>query len=516
MSTKKYLTLEAAAAQLGIKPEELIRLREKGDVRGFADRGTWKFKSEDIDELARRREPDSNPEVPMMSEDDESATSQPTIITRGRVTRSDSDVRLVPDPKAKSKLSGSSAELSIMGGDSDSDVRLADAPKKGLSSDSDVQLIGPKGIKIDSDSDVVLSNSDSDVRLADDVSSDSDVQLINRSGKKKSSDSDVSLLPTAGKGRKGHDDPGKTDLDSLAQDAAASILDDDSGIRLAGDSGIALSTPADSGILLEGPGDSPFPRRNKNSGMTLDDSDMTFKDDSEITLEPDSGITLESDSGIRLAGDSGARLASADSGIRLSSSLDSDINLQGADDELDPGVPLLLSSDDAARTDAEVPLLTDSSELQTLNIPEPKPKRREDTSLDVFGEGNTPSGTLAEDEEEEAYGLSSEIAEDEELEVSEDILHDDEELQVFDSDDSVFDESFVEGASAAELSVVPGRIAVPEDVDWPTSDLSLLTVSSLVLLLGAVLAVDLLRTVWGGSAGAYPGELIGLVKSLLA
>jgi hypothetical protein len=73
----------------------------------------------------------------------------------------------------------------------------------------------------------------------------------------------------------------------------------------------------------------------------------------------------------------------------------------------------------------------------------------------------------------------------------------------------------VEGASAAELSVLPGRIAVPEEADWPTSVLSLLTVSTLVLLLGAVLAVDLLRTVWGGTAGAYPGELIGLFSSLL-
>ena len=36
--SKKYLSLEEAAALLKVKTEELIRLREKGDVRGFADR----------------------------------------------------------------------------------------------------------------------------------------------------------------------------------------------------------------------------------------------------------------------------------------------------------------------------------------------------------------------------------------------------------------------------------------------------------------------------------------------
>ena len=35
---KKYLSLEEAAMELGIKPDALVRLREKGQVRGFADR----------------------------------------------------------------------------------------------------------------------------------------------------------------------------------------------------------------------------------------------------------------------------------------------------------------------------------------------------------------------------------------------------------------------------------------------------------------------------------------------
>ena len=53
---KKYLTLEKASRQLGMAPDELVRLRERSQIRGFADRGTWKFKSEDVEEFARSRD----------------------------------------------------------------------------------------------------------------------------------------------------------------------------------------------------------------------------------------------------------------------------------------------------------------------------------------------------------------------------------------------------------------------------------------------------------------------------
>ena len=128
MSPKKYLSLDEAAQKLGLRNDELNRLREKGEVRGFADRGTWKFKVEDIEELARSRQADSSPEVPMYipSEDDssddfvslgnpdsafamggdsamviedEGEADDPTVIRKSRdpLSSSDSDVRLVFD-----------------------------------------------------------------------------------------------------------------------------------------------------------------------------------------------------------------------------------------------------------------------------------------------------------------------------------------------------------------------------------------------------------------------------------
>ncbi|MBC8115450.1 MAG: helix-turn-helix domain-containing protein, partial [Candidatus Saccharimonas sp.] len=182
--SKKYLSLEEAAGMLKLKNDELIRLREKGEIRGFADRGTWKFKADDVEEFRRRRQPDSDPDVPIMSDDDlgERLMSDPdlqtfsssehaldeddelgrqaTVIRKGRESSSDSDVRLVLDEGLKGRgLTGSSGELPVLEmGKSDSDVRLVgdSAPRLKPDSDSDVKLVNPVGLAPDSDSDVKL------------------------------------------------------------------------------------------------------------------------------------------------------------------------------------------------------------------------------------------------------------------------------------------------------------------------------------------------------------------------
>ena len=219
MAIKKYLSLEEAAALLKLKNDELIRFREKGEIRGFADRGTWKFKADDVEEFRRRRQPDSDPDVPIVDDDDlgERLMSDPelqtfsgsenalededdelgrqaTVIRKGRGSTSDSDVRLVLDEGLRGRLTGSSGELPVLDlGTSDSDVRLVgdSGPSLRPDSDSDVKLVNPMGTAPDSDSDVKLvspsgaaagrrlSDSDSDVRLS---KSDSDVRLAPPSG----------------------------------------------------------------------------------------------------------------------------------------------------------------------------------------------------------------------------------------------------------------------------------------------------------------------------------------------
>ncbi len=338
---KKYLSLEEAAAQIGIKTEDLIRLREKGEVRGFADRGTWKFKADDVAEYRRRQQPDSDPDLQIIDDfsepEGDDLGKQATVIRKGGPAKSDSDVRLVtddPDQK-KNRLTGSSAELPSIGlHDSDSDVRLVE-PSKGIEqgSDSDVTLVIPrKDLKSDSDSDVRMVDlpdsrnesasrskidSDSDIRLSPFSDSDSDVQLIGPKSKtgKPGSDSDVALFSNRSKSSAQSDSGDKTldmgppssgiDFDLVDSGPSGTALHegDDSSITLAGDSGIQLAG-ADSGIRLGG--------------------------DSGIRLGGDSGIRLGVDSGIRLGGDSGIRL-SDDSGVQLKKPADSGISLEGAD-----------------------------------------------------------------------------------------------------------------------------------------------------------------------------------------
>jgi len=59
-----YYTLEDSAKLLGISPDDLKQLARKEKIRSFQDGGTWRFKIQDIQELARRRTDGSDLELP--------------------------------------------------------------------------------------------------------------------------------------------------------------------------------------------------------------------------------------------------------------------------------------------------------------------------------------------------------------------------------------------------------------------------------------------------------------------
>ena len=58
-----YYTLEEAARMVRMPAEELKALARKGELRSFQDRGTWRFRAQDIEELARRRGMGSEPDL---------------------------------------------------------------------------------------------------------------------------------------------------------------------------------------------------------------------------------------------------------------------------------------------------------------------------------------------------------------------------------------------------------------------------------------------------------------------
>ena len=174
----KYLSIEETVEILGIPQDEITQLREAGELRGFADRGTWKFRTEDIEEFARSRQADSSEDgglaaqdllpvdddfdsqgtTSLLDDDDEVSADQPTLLQPSVDDEpllsiddaSDSDVRLVIDAELEPE------EL----GESDSDVRLVldEDPMLGVS-DSEVQLVSDPQATDD------MPGSDSDVKL---------------------------------------------------------------------------------------------------------------------------------------------------------------------------------------------------------------------------------------------------------------------------------------------------------------------------------------------------------------
>ena len=430
---KKYLSLEEAASRLAVSKDQLIRMRESGEIRGFADRGTWKFRVEDVDELARTRQADSSPEVqlfgdsgPMVVGDEPSGAGSSTILGE------DADVGEQPTVIRKSAevKKGSDSDVKLVGDDSDSDITLATA-KPGSGSDSDVRLMGP-----DSDSDITLApagqGSDSDVKLidsatTDDGTSDSDVALIG------GSDSSVALDLTP---------------DDSEQ---ASVLSEDVGLSM--------------------------------------ESSLTLAADSGISLEADEGITLEgTESGISLEGiaDSGISLEDSDEIKSTMPMIDAVPEVEGVE-ETKFEIPSM--SDDSA-FDLQMPGKDDSNETGVLQLEDSGETTLDDAVFDLDEE--TPSG------------------EQDELEVAPEILGEDdelEELDVFDADEGLFEES---GASQEFAAPLAGR-AVAIETEWSAPLVAGLGFSTVVMVVALLVSFDLVRSMWQWSS---PGPVSAGILSI--
>jgi len=500
--SKKYLSLDEAASMLGMPREEITRLREKGDLRGFADRGTWKFKVEDIENLGRSRQADSDPEVPMMLDESESgdaiviedefpdlfaedsAAPEDSSSDRNLLSNSDSDVRLILDDDladvVKDELGDSDSDVKLVGdaGDSDSDVKLAD--------DATVREISIP----DSDSDVKLALPSEDAVQLD--RSDSDVQLLPDSGSiGHASDSDVAIL--------GSDSAVSLDFGDAARND--SVLPDDIDLG-----------PTSSGILSSGSG---IGIRPNDSGIALDDDDEGITLASPSGAGPGSGISLGDDSGISLsAADSGISLSAADSGISLEAVADSGISLEDSR-EYTGTVPMMNVVDDdddaAPTTKFEMPAMDDDSafEIKTSKGKKGKKKDTEETGvLDISDDEGSLDDAVFDVDDDSADDSSAE------LDMSDDLVEDDEEVEELDVFDA--DEAF-EGDEEADLDAAPvGRRAVAtSEPEWPTWVNVVAGLATVTSLFCTFIAFDLVRSMWlWGDRPAEPGFFLGLVSKL--
>ena len=60
----QFITLEEAAKKLGINTDELVEMRSRGDIFGYRDGGSWKFKPEEIERVAAEMMGDALDEDP--------------------------------------------------------------------------------------------------------------------------------------------------------------------------------------------------------------------------------------------------------------------------------------------------------------------------------------------------------------------------------------------------------------------------------------------------------------------
>lgn len=475
---KKYLSLEEAAAQLGMSTEELNRRRESGDLRGFADRGNWKFRPEDVEKFSREQQADSHPAVPILSpgqvSDDDLGDSgvilvgddsglfdnvDSSISDDGKKTippASDSDVQLVaPDSDSDVRLVGedSESDVQLLSADSDSDVQLI-----GDDSQSDVQLISDNAATINMGTEKELQITDS--TIAEDVASDSDVQLIDG------------------------------DAEKTAETFA--IVDKKTGAEEP-DSGISLEPLPDSGIALEG-----------------------TEDDSGITLEPDldSGIALEPDmdSGIAL-------VAEESSGISLSEPDDSGIALEALmDDSGDFQKTMAMDKVPAAGGDN-----FDATQLDVVSLDD------DDDDFELGGStgsasGSGGTGSIVFDDDSDFGTMpvplddgSQESEFDDDLDVVDDDFGDDDEIDdIFGADDDDFSDDFA-GESAADF-VAPGRrVAVEQQVDWGAGTFVGLLFTSGLMILCSVIMFDFVRSMWSWSQpNAFSSSLLKTLGSFFS
>jgi len=214
-----FYTLEQAAERLGVATDRLSEMSRKREVRSFLDRGTLRFRKQEIDELARQRGMGSDVELQL---GDSSVEQQPAAPMPGSGSDvvpfrpgEDSGQVVFPAPKSAPKLApGSDNEVKLVNEGSAIQLSVGD---QSASSTSAINLGGHKGGK-HGDSGNLVTDDDSDVKLVDEGSvvnlggdeyragSDSDVRLEELgSGSSLLPDSGVRLVddrPKSGKGKK--------------------------------------------------------------------------------------------------------------------------------------------------------------------------------------------------------------------------------------------------------------------------------------------------------------------------
>lgn len=340
----KLIPIDEAAAQLGITPDELAEARSRGDVFGYRDGATWKFKEAELERFAATLdispaagESGGLPKIAPLDDeldqlvpvtdleldDDDSQDPDSLLVSEQELGESDpvggstiiGKDELADDLKVDTGSSALSSAINLLDDDDDEitlesgDSLKLEKPGETLDGDSEIKLAADSKPKLSSSSEVNLEGSEIDLdgsELQLEGSSGSGLELA-ESASNLLSDADL-MAASSGKLEGDDDDDLILDEGGLSGSAVSLDLDDDA-IDLDG-SGLDLDASGTGVNLLDASG----------SDITLDASS------SGINLNPsDSGISLEA-SGDLGSGVEALELGEADEIVELG---DEDIDLEG-------------------------------------------------------------------------------------------------------------------------------------------------------------------------------------------
>lgn len=477
---KKFLSAEEALSQFGIDAAEFQKLVDEGELRALADRGSWRYRRDEIEQLIERgRLSAQNPQG------DSGASSNPpedfAFLEIDEQALEDGATAV--NPRTDADFAGESSSPEIIGPDSDF---ASDGEIMLIESDPDVPVASLTPTPSSSDMPVAGSLSDLDIVIADapkspsaEATGQSSVISAGDHDSQAESDSDVkgaaADVPLAGT-----DPDVMSDASVITPAEASSIIRSDSDVRIA-DSGISLER-GDSGQII----DSGI-SLNPDSGLTLETGD------SGIHLEPDSGLSLEADadSGIALEGsDSGLSLTDADSGIALSGK-QSSARPSRPDDTL----PEFDQWEDSGDRTAMVESFDDSS-AEVVATPAKGKKAKSPGLSDSF---------TMDDEVEDLEIVEDLEAGDLDLDSAAE-LEDEDILEASDEAFSVAESG--ELSDESSIASVPVMRTVAKEPSWGALTVIPIAVCAVLLLVQGLLLWDGLSTMWSGDTSQAIGASI--------
>ena len=300
-----FVPLEEAAKRLGVSADELVEMRSRGDIFGYRDGASWKFKPEEIERVASELMGDALDEDPAGS----------SILVSGSTLGSDiklagdddlgSDVSLVPDPE------------------NGSDVKLVAGRNPGKSpsglnlEDDELNLTGGSHV-IGGGSDIKPGSSNrligSDLKLAADDDDDDELSL--------QADDDDLVISGSGLG---------SGVTGGGSGVAAGGSGAGSDIEIGSDIGLSLGEGSD---LLAGL--SPVSKPSRGSGSS--GKDLLLSDEDDLVLGAGSDLALGNDSGINLMSPSDSGISLEDEPLDLAGSGISGLDLAAEGSDAGSGV----------------------------------------------------------------------------------------------------------------------------------------------------------------------------------